>query len=60
MHVPKQSKPSVRGSHRGPWRGIDPRQLGVLPLNGEEEYEVAESVESEESTESAESEGSGG
>jgi hypothetical protein len=55
MHLPNQSKPSVRDTRRRPWRGMDPKQVGVLPLDGEDEYEGAESDESDESVESDDS-----
>jgi hypothetical protein len=59
MHLPNHSKPSVRDTRRRPWRGMDPKQLGILPLDGEDEYEGAESDESDESVGSGDSGDSG-
>jgi len=55
MHLPNQSKPSARGTHRRPSRSMDRAHLGVLPLQEEDEQEVAEADESDESGESYES-----
>ncbi len=52
MHLPNQSKPSARDIRCRPWRGMEPNRLGVLPLDGEDEYEGAESEESDEAAES--------
>jgi len=57
MNLPNQSKPSVRGTRNRPWRGMDAKQLGILPLQGEDEYEVDESDQSEESVASDDSGG---
>jgi hypothetical protein len=55
MHLPNQSRPSVRDTRRRPWRGKDPKLLRILPLEGEEHYEGSESDEPEESGESEDS-----
>jgi len=59
MHLPNQSKPSAREAHRRPSRSMDRPQLGVLPLDEEDEYEVAGADEADESGESYESNESG-
>ena len=50
MHLPNQSEPAVRRTHRGAWR--DAGQVGLLEQNGEGEYEFSDSDESEETANS--------
>jgi hypothetical protein len=49
MHLPTQSRPAVRNTRRRPWRDRDPRQLGLVPLEADEEYESGETDDVDES-----------